>query len=102
MLLNVLFSDVPMEFTAAMIAIEMPAAIRPYSIAVAPLSSFTKRRTRFGIGSPEFVARPSKKYLAPSFRWVNQINRIVLFVSGSDYDKRSIHLNARPLVRRGN
>jgi hypothetical protein len=30
---------VPRPFTAAMIASEMPAAIRPYSIAVAPDSS---------------------------------------------------------------
>lgn len=30
---------VPNPFTAAMIAIEMPAAISPYSMAVAPLSS---------------------------------------------------------------
>ncbi len=41
---NLLLSDVPSAFTAAMIASEMPAAIRPYSMAVAPDSSFTKRR----------------------------------------------------------
>jgi hypothetical protein len=46
MLLNVLFSDVPIEFTAAMIAIEMPAAMRPYSMAVAAVSSFTNRRDK--------------------------------------------------------
>ena len=34
MLLNVLFSDVPIEFTAATITIEIPAAISAYSIAV--------------------------------------------------------------------
>ena len=33
---KLVFSLVPMPFTAAMIAMEMPAAIRPYSIAVAP------------------------------------------------------------------
>ena len=33
---KLVFSLVPMPFTAAMIATEMPAAIRPYSIAVAP------------------------------------------------------------------
>ena len=46
------FSFVPRPFTTAMTAIEMPAAIRPYSMAVAPdssrrnacsLSSITKR-----------------------------------------------------------
>ena len=31
---------VPRPLTTAMIAIEIPAAIRPYSIAVAPLSFF--------------------------------------------------------------
>ena len=37
---KVLPSFVPRPFTAAMIASEIPAAIRPYSIAVAPDSSF--------------------------------------------------------------
>src|SRR6185312_9972532 len=36
---NVVLSWVPRPFTTAMMATEMPAAIRPYSIAVAPLSS---------------------------------------------------------------
>ena len=36
MLPNVAFSLVPMPLTAAMITTEMPAAIRPYSMAVAP------------------------------------------------------------------
>lgn len=47
MLLNVVFRLVPIVLTAAMMATEMPAAIRPYSMAVAPLSSFRKRRTSF-------------------------------------------------------
>jgi hypothetical protein len=34
--------------TTAMIASEMPAAIRPYSMAVAPDSSFKKRAKKFG------------------------------------------------------
>jgi hypothetical protein len=55
MLLNVLFSDVPIEFTAATITIEIPAAMMAYSIAVAPVSSFTKRRTSFPIGNPSEV-----------------------------------------------
>src|SRR5712671_2173184 len=42
-------SWLPTPFTAAMVAIAMPAAIRPYSMAVAPDSSFTKRETRFFI-----------------------------------------------------
>ena len=36
MLVNLSFSLVPRPLTTAMIATEMPAAIRPYSIAVAP------------------------------------------------------------------
>jgi hypothetical protein len=51
MLLKVLFSDVPIEFTAATITIEIPAAMRAYSIAVAPVSSFAKHRTSFLIGN---------------------------------------------------
>src|SRR5437879_5161593 len=46
---NLLFRLVPRPLTTAMIASEMPAAIRPYSIAVAPDSSFTKRASRFFI-----------------------------------------------------
>jgi hypothetical protein len=42
--LKVVFSFVPVPFTTAMIATEMPAASRPYSIAVAPDSSFKKSR----------------------------------------------------------
>src|SRR5215813_9754102 len=40
---NVVFSWPPRVFTVAMIATEIPAAIRPYSMAVAPLSSRRKR-----------------------------------------------------------
>jgi hypothetical protein len=40
------FSVVPRPFTAAMIASEMPAAIRPYSIAVAADSSFQKQTNK--------------------------------------------------------
>jgi hypothetical protein len=45
-LLKVLVSWVPRPLTTAMIATEMPAAIRPYSIAVAP-ESFFKNATNF-------------------------------------------------------
>ena len=40
---NVVFNWLPSEFTTAMMATEMPAAMRPYSIAVAPDSSLAKR-----------------------------------------------------------
>jgi len=36
MLVKLVFSLVPRPFTTAMIATEMPAAMRPYSMAVAP------------------------------------------------------------------
>jgi hypothetical protein len=48
-LVNVLVSLTPRPFTTAMIATEMPAAIRPYSIAVAPELSFKKLLTSFFI-----------------------------------------------------
>ena len=40
----------PRPLTTAIIATEMPAAIRPYSMAVAPELSFKKRRTCSWIG----------------------------------------------------
>jgi hypothetical protein len=39
MLSNFVFKVEPIAFTVAMITTEMPAAMRPYSIAVAPDSS---------------------------------------------------------------
>src|SRR5215468_1553455 len=49
---NLVFRFVPSPLTTAMIVTEIPAAIRPYSMAVAPDSSFTKRANRFFIESP--------------------------------------------------
>src|SRR5262252_8742037 len=46
MSLNLPLRVEPIVFTVAMITTEMPAAIRPYSIAVAPDSSFRNARTR--------------------------------------------------------
>ena len=40
---NVELSFVPRPCTTLMMATEIPAAISPYSIAVAPVSSFAKR-----------------------------------------------------------
>jgi hypothetical protein len=58
MLLNVLFSEPPIEFTAATITIEIPAAMMAYSMEVAPASSARKRRTSFLIGiSPRILCR---------------------------------------------
>jgi hypothetical protein len=44
---NLLLSFAPNPFTAAMIASEMPAAIRPYSMAVAAVSSFKNLQMMF-------------------------------------------------------
>jgi hypothetical protein len=46
-LVKVVLSDVPSVPTTVMIATEMPAAIRPYSMAVAPRSSVRKFFRRF-------------------------------------------------------
>jgi hypothetical protein len=48
--LNLVLSLPPIPFTTAMIASAMPAAIRPYSIAVAPDSSAANLRMAFIIG----------------------------------------------------
>src|SRR6476646_8473475 len=44
---NLVFSVEPRLLTTVMMASAMPAAIRPYSMAVAPDSSFAKRAIRF-------------------------------------------------------
>jgi hypothetical protein len=44
---NLVLRLVPKPFTTAMIASEMPAAIRPYSMAVAPVSSAINLRNVF-------------------------------------------------------
>jgi hypothetical protein len=52
MSVNLAFRLVPRPFTMAMIASEMPAAIRPYSIAVAPDSSDKNfKKVRFNFAS---------------------------------------------------
>src|ERR1700687_1445715 len=51
MLVKVVLSCVPRPLTTAMIATEMPAAMRPYSMAVAPDSSFTNFKRFFIFGS---------------------------------------------------
>jgi hypothetical protein len=46
---NVLLSFVPSPFTTVMIAIEIPAAIKPYSMAVAAVSSLRKALSKVRI-----------------------------------------------------
>src|SRR6516162_7955278 len=50
-LVKVVFSFEPRPCTTAIIATEMPAAMRPYSMAVAPDSSFTNFKRFFIFGS---------------------------------------------------
>jgi hypothetical protein len=47
---NLVFSLAPMPFTTAMMTSEIPAAINPYSIAVAPVSSAQNFRTNAIMG----------------------------------------------------
>ena len=55
MVVKFVLSWLPTPFTAAMIAIAMPAAIKPYSIAVAPDSSFKNLTTKaFIVDLPYF------------------------------------------------
>jgi hypothetical protein len=49
---KVVLSCEPNLLTTVMMATEMPAAIRPYSIAVAPDSSFANAAKRFFIPGP--------------------------------------------------
>src|SRR3569832_600712 len=68
-LLKLVFSLVPIVFTTAMIATEIPAAIRPYSIAVAPDSFFRKerifdmRRAPLGLTFTKRLCHPEMKGL---------------------------------------
>src|SRR5215510_1145324 len=57
---NFSFKVVPRPFTAAIIASEIPAAINPYSIAVAPDSSFQKPKTNAFMLSAPFFRYPNK------------------------------------------
>jgi hypothetical protein len=62
MLTNLPLSSVPRPFTAVMIAIAIPAAIRPYSMAVAPDSSL-KNDLMIDVG----WFRPGFVFLEPRF-----------------------------------
>lgn len=57
MLPNVVFRLVPIPRTTVMIATEIPAAIKPYSIAVAPVSSLRNRASASRMFQP-LVALP--------------------------------------------
>ena len=61
MLVNLPLSVVPIELTAAMITTEMPAAMRPYSIAVAPDSSFRTQKLATCDKLPRLTALRSRR-----------------------------------------
>ena len=76
-LVNVVLRDEPRLCTTAMIAIEMPAAIRPYSIAVAPdsfarkfLNALMRRKSSSALrpqawiqsGTLDSITRPGKLF----------------------------------------
>jgi len=71
---NTVFKFVPMVFTATMIATEMPAAIKPYSMAVAPLSLRRKLPISLLIGGIPRVVAPERSLLLPDFDKVNRID----------------------------
>jgi hypothetical protein len=73
MLVKVALSWVPRVLTAAMIATEMPAAIRPYSMAVAPELSFKKRRTSLLIGWFQCCPIPETDFSQCLSDWINFI-----------------------------
>jgi hypothetical protein len=56
---NLVLRLVPSPFTATMMASEIPAAIKPYSMAVAPVSSARNLRKAFmcQLSSADFKAR---------------------------------------------
>src|SRR5579859_5785164 len=57
----------PRPLTTAIIASAMPAAIRPYSMAVAPDSSFTKRAIRFFIDNSMYTWLVELDLVSPAF-----------------------------------
>jgi len=70
MLVNVEVSFPPTEVTAPMIATEIKAAIMPYSIAVAPDSSDTKRSRKFLI-EVSFLKLQRQNYFSEELTLVN-------------------------------
>src|SRR6202161_34197 len=74
---KVFFRLVPRPWTTAMIATEIPAAMRPYSMAVAPDSSFTKRAKRV------FMS-----WLLKVHTWLSERDPAAVFSGSSDRRRR--------------
>ena len=77
MLENVVFSWVPTDCTAAMMTTEMPAAMRPYSIAVAPDSSL-RNATKLGLKT---VKLPIDDYVSIEKDQSLNVNHGIIFFS---------------------
>src|SRR6266566_6502233 len=77
---SLVFNAVPTEFTAAMIATAMPAAIKPYSMAVAPDSLLRKRDTKLSMEASTCKLHPdrSPKRLTGSCRERSDAKRVDL------------------------
>src|SRR5258705_2394173 len=77
-----------MPLTAPMIASEIPAAIRPYSMAVAPDSSFRKRAKSLDMSKPpvKAKARPWQPRIA------TQLNQLI------KSDGKPAEVNRRPSI----
>ena len=89
---NVFFKLVPRPCTTAMIATEMPAAISPYSMAVAPDSSFAKRTASLFIrSSSSSIILTLTKVRTESV--VLFIMLFVLLLSKPAHSKRQISLS---------
>jgi hypothetical protein len=67
MLLNVVLSELPTPLTAVMMAMAMPAAIRPYSMAVAP-DSFLKNDKMSDFMTGSDLGFVSRNKVFPQFR----------------------------------
>src|SRR5664279_741747 len=80
MLLNLAFSAVPRPLTTAMMATEIPAAIKPYSMAVAPDSHLIKERN-----NPD-IRRPSRWL---SWKTLGSIHKWHVNLSYSDFGRIS-------------
>ena len=68
-MLNVVFKFVPSACTVAMIATAMPAAMRPYSMAVAPDSSRMNCKIGFLSDCSCFFAQPGAKLPVDGTQW---------------------------------
>ncbi len=75
---NMVDREFPMAVRAPMAATDTKAAIRPYSMAVAPLSSFTKREMRVIMINSNLALRFQEIYAAPALRY-GEFQRDVAF-----------------------